>query len=399
MNPKDFVHSTTGKTIKAGQGNAAYWTFIPHPLPPELLSNWNLSRQLSNADRSLSELAGLGRSLPNPNLFVAPFLRREAVLSSRIEGTKSGIDDLYFYEAGQMPLPGIENPSPSEADLREVFNYVTALEYGLKRLASLPVSLRLITEVHGHLLKGVRGGHATPGKFRTRQNWIGGQTINEAVYVPPPVDEMLTGLDLFEKYLHKSDDIFPPLIRLAFIHYQFEAIHPFVDGNGRIGRLLLSLLLISWNLLPLPLLYMSAYFERNRQEYYDLLLAISQKGNWQAWTMFFLNGVQEQGQDTIWRIKKLQDLQTEWRSRLGATRVNANTVWLLEHLFENPVITIPQAQKLLKVKSYHTAQQSVEKLLALDILHPFGDEAYDRRFYAKDILLAIAKDAPENRIA
>ena len=395
MNPKDFDHSTSGKPVRAGQSDAAYWAFIPHPLPPELPSDWNLSRQLSNADRSLSELAGLGRSLPNPNLFVAPFLRREAVLSSRIEGTKSGIDDLYFYEAGQMPLPGIEAPVPSEADLREVFNYVTALEYGLTRLATLPVSLRLITEIHGHLLKGVRGGHATPGKFRTRQNWIGGGTINEAVYVPPPVDEMHTGLDSFEKYLHKTDDIYPPLIRLAFIHYQFEAIHPFVDGNGRIGRLLLSLLLISWDLLPLPLLYLSAYFERNRQDYYDLLLAVSQKGNWQDWTMFFLKGVQEQAQDTTRRIKKLQDLQAEWRSRLGAAHANANTVWLLEYLFENPVITIPQSQKLLKVKSYHTAQQIVEKLLALDILHPLGDEAYDRRFYAKDILLTIAKDKQE----
>ena len=395
MNRNDFETSPAGKVLQCGSGEAAYRAFVPHPLPPTLLSDWNLSRHLSNADRSLSELAGLGRSLPNPNLFVAPFLRREAVLSSRIEGTRSGIDDLYFYEAGQMPLPGIEVPRPSEADLREVFNYVTALKYGLTRLDTLPVSLRLITELHSHLMKGVRGGHATPGKFRTRQNWIGGGTINDAVYVPPPVDEMHTALDSFEKYLHKTDDIYPPLVRLAFIHYQFEAIHPFVDGNGRIGRLLLSLLLISWNLLPLPLLYLSAYFERNRQDYYDLLLAISQKGNWQDWITFFLKGVEEQAQDTIWRIKKLQDLHAEWRSRLGVSRANANTVWLLEHLFENPVITIPQAQKLLKVKSYHTAQQSVEKLLALDILHPLGDEAYDRRFYAKDILLAIAQDSQE----
>jgi Fic family protein len=392
MNRDDFESSPSGSVIQGGRGNAAYWAFIPHPLPPALTADWDLSRQLSTADRSLSELAGLGRSLPNPNLFVAPFLRREAVLSSRIEGTRSSIDDLYFYEAGQMPLPGLENLAPSEADLREVLNYVTALKYGLTRLDTLPVSLRLISEVHKLLMQGVRGAHATPGVFRTRQNWIGGQGINDAVYVPPPVDAMHTALGAFEKYLHQSDDIYPPLVRLAFIHYQFEAIHPFVDGNGRIGRLLLSLLLVSWNLLPLPLLYLSAYFERNRQAYYDLLLAVSQKGDWRDWVSYFLKGVQEQAQDTVWRIKKLQDLQMEWRNRLGASRASANDFRLLDYLSETPIVTISQVQKLLQVNSYNTAKRSVERLIDMNVLFLLEGAEYDRHFVARDILLTLAEE-------
>jgi Fic family protein len=199
------------------------------------------------------------------------------VLSSRIEGTQANITDLYAYEASQLPLPGLE-PAPPESDVREVLNYVRALEYGLERLNTLPVSLRLIRELHERLMTGVRGEHAAPGEFRRTQNWIGpgNRTLNEAPFVPPPVPQMHECLDSLEKYLH-SDDVYPPLVRLALFHYQFEAIHPFLDGNGRIGRLLLSLLLIEWKLLPLPLLYLSVYFHRYRQEYYDLLITVSER--------------------------------------------------------------------------------------------------------------------------
>jgi Fic family protein len=388
VNPKDFSRSSSGKVIKTGQGNAAYWAFIPNPLPPVLSADWKITRLISDADRSLSELSGLGRTLPNPALLIAPFMRREAVLSSRIEGTKSDIDDLYLYEAGQLPLPGMEKQGPSEADLREVFNYVVALKFGLNRLDVLPVSLRLITETHKVLMQGVRGEHATPGKFRIRQNWIGGSTINDAIYVPPPAEEMQAALNSFEKYLH-SEDAYPPLIRLALIHYQFEAIHPFVDGNGRMGRLLLSLLLMNWNLHSLPLLYLSAYFERNRQTYYDLLLAISQKGAWEDWIAFFLRGVQEQSEDAILRIKNLQNLQTKWKKRLDDSRANASVLRLVDHLFETPIMTIPQAQKLLKAKTYRTAQQSIEKLASLKIISRLGGETYDRHYIAREIILAV----------
>ena len=252
---------------------------MPHPLPPELPFDAGLVNTLSDADRALGELAGLGRTLPNPQLLIAPFIRREAVLSSRIEGTQTDLTDLYAYEAGQLPLFAGLKMVPPESDVKEVTNYVRAMEYGLERLQTLPVSLRLIRELHGILMEGVRGDRATPGEFRRSQNWIGrpGCTLNEAEFVPPPVPEMHEALDAFEKYLH-AGNTYPPLVRLAFIHYQFETIHPFLDGNGRIGRLLVTLLLVTWNLLPLPLLYLSAFFEQHRQAYYDLLRVVSEKG-------------------------------------------------------------------------------------------------------------------------
>ncbi len=247
MDVQRFQRSPSGRVVRVGHGGAAYWAFIPHPLPPRLTYTPELIRTLSRADRAVGELAGLGRALPNPQLLLGPLMHREAVLSSRIEGTQADLPQLYAYAAGA--------PSADQGDVREVYNYVRALEYGLERLHSLPLSLRLLRELHARLMEGVRGEHAFPGEFRRAQNWIGppGCTLNEATYVPPPPSELMDVLSDFERYLHADDD-HPPLVRLAFIHYQFEAIHPFVDGNGRIGRLLLALLLVSWDLLPLPLL-------------------------------------------------------------------------------------------------------------------------------------------------
>lgn len=386
MNLEGFRNSPSGQVIRVGQGEAAYWAFIPHPLPPNLSPDWELARQLSEADRALSQLDGLGRTMPNPHLLIGPFMRREAVLSSRIEGTQADIADLYAYEAGQLPLPGVGTSAP-ESDVREVLNYVNALEYGLKRLESLPVSLRLMRELHERLLTGVRGEYATPGEFRRSQNWIGrpGCTLNEATFVPPPVPQMHEALDALEKYLH-SDDVYPPLLRLALVHYQFEAIHPFVDGNGRVGRLLLSLLLAQWQLLQLPLLYLSAYFHRHRQDYYDLLLGVSECGAWRDWLLFFLRGVAEQAQDALERARRLQDLQQEWRRRLTQARTSALALRLADALFTTPIITIPQAQRVLEVGSYHSAQNNVEKLLAAGILRPTGDAAYGKTYSAIEIL-------------
>ena len=386
MDPERFRDSTAGQVIRVGQGEAAYWAFVPHPLPPRLAADWELTAILSDADRALAELAGLGRSMPNPHLLIGPFVRREAVLSSRIEGTQADLADLYAYEAGQLPLPGLE-AAPSEADVREVLNYVNALEYGLKRLETLPVSLRLMRELHERLLAGVRGEHATPGEFRRSQNWIGppGCTLNEATFVPPPLPQMHESLDALEKYLH-SQDAYPPLVRLAFIHYQFEAIHPFVDGNGRIGRLLLSLLLVQWQLLPLPLLYLSAYFHRHRQDYYDLLLGVSERGDWRAWLLFFLRGVAEQARDALARARRLQDLREEWHRRLAQARTSALTLRLVDILFTSPILTISQAQRLLKVGSYHSARKHVEKLVSAGILQPEGDATYGKTYVAAEIL-------------
>jgi len=208
MNPERFLSSTVGRVLPVSQGEWTYWAFVPHPLPPALALDAELVRTLSEADHSLGELAGLGGAMPNPHLFISPFIRREAVLSSRIEGTQANLADVYAYEAGQLPLPGLVRPAPPESDVREVVNYVRALEYGLQRLQALPVSLRLLRELHERLLQGVRGGQATPGEFRRSQNWIGrpGCTLNEADFVPPPVTEMHQALDAFERYLHAPHD-------------------------------------------------------------------------------------------------------------------------------------------------------------------------------------------------
>lgn len=390
MNPDRFRNSPSGQLVRVGQGEVAYSAFVPHPLPPDLAPDWELARGLSDADRALSELAGVGRTMPNPHLLIGPFVRREAVLSSRIEGTEADITDLYAYEAGQLALPGLESPPP-EADVQEVLNYVRALEYGLERLDTLPVSLRLMRELHQRLLSGVRGEHATPGEFRSRQNWIGpfNCTLNEASFVPPPVPQMHEALGALEKYLHR-DQVHPPLLRLALIHYQFEVIHPFVDGNGRIGRLLLTLLMVEWDLMPLPLLYLSAFFHRRRQEYYDLLMAVSEHGAWQDWILFFLQGVAEQAQDAILRAKQLQDLQAAWRQRLIRPRGSALPLRLAESLFTLPVLTIPEAQRLLDV-TYHSARNTVHNLVSAGILHQVGESSYGKTFMATEILEVIGE--------
>ena len=385
-----FKSSPSGQLIQAGRGKAAYWAFVPHPLPPALPADWKLSHSVSEADRALGELAGLGRTMPNPHLLIGPFVRREAVLSSRIEGTRADIADLYAYEAGQLSLPGIESPPP-QADVREVLNYVRALEYGLQRLDTLPVSLRLIRELHEQLMEGVRGKHATPGRFRRSQNWIGAGncTLNEATFVPPPVPRMHAALDALEKYLH-SDDIYPPLVRLAMIHYQFEVIHPFIDGNGRIGRLLIPLLMVEWELLPLPLLYLSAFFHRYRQDYYDLLVETSADGAWQDWIRFFVRGVAEQAHDAIIRARQLQDLQAAWRDQLRRARASTLLLRLADSLFESPILTIPDAQRRLEV-TYPSAQRNVDKLVAAEILYQVGEASYGKTFVATEILQVIGE--------
>lgn len=377
--------NAAGSVIRVGHGESAYEAFVPHPLPPKLDLDLGLVGLLSVADRALGELSGLGRNLVNAHLLVQPFIRQEAVLSSRIEGTQASMADLYAYEAGQLPLfPGLA--TPSDSDVREVANYVRALQYGLSRRDELPVSLRLLRELHERLMEGVRGEKAYPGEFRRSQNWIGppGCTLADARFVPPPVPEMQEALGSFEKYLHEGDT-YPPLIRLAFIHYQFEAIHPFVDGNGRIGRLLLAILLADWEILHQPLLYLSAYFERHRREYYDLLLAVSEEGAWRDWVAFFLYGVAEQAREAGVRIKKLQDLQQSWRERLEKDRAAASVLRLTEQLFVQPVMTIPAAQKLLGV-AYHTAQAAIERLVREGILLPANGGSRGKVFVARAVM-------------
>jgi Fic family protein len=338
---------------------------------------------LSEADRMLGELSGLSRSLPNPHLLMMPFVRREAVLSSRIEGTRASLSDLYTYEAIQLSM---FEPSP---DVREVYNYVRALEYGLERLHSFPLSLRLIREIHARLMEGVRGEHQTPGEFRRSQNWIGppGRALNEATFVPPPVPEMRQALGAFEEYLHQAPSL-PPLVRLGLIHYQFEAIHPFLDGNGRIGRLLVTLLLCTWNLMPEPLLYLSAYLEAHRRDYYDRLLAVSREGAWQAWLSFFLRGVSLQARDVSVRSRKLQDLREQYRAEFQAARAAARLLSAVDLLFGRPILTVNQAAEALGV-TFATAQRHINRLEAAGLLREITGQARNRVYRADEIMDAI----------
>lgn len=384
MNPTAFSPSAPGRMLHTPSG---YWAYVPNPLPPEINWSGELIGLLSKADRELAHLAQIGQTFPNPHVMVKSFVRREAVLSSRIEGTRTTLRELYRHEASQLSFlePG--------SDTQEVQNYVRALEYGLERLETLPVSLRLMRELHQRLMDGVRGDFWTPGEFRRSQNWIGvpGATIETATYVPPPVDEMHTCLGQLESFIHTPSE-YPPLIRLGLVHYQFEAIHPFLDGNGRVGRLLVSLLLCTWGLLPQPLLYLSAYFEAQRSEYYRHLLAVSQKGDWENWLLYFLNGVAEQAHEARMRVAALDKLRSTYQDRLRGERSRKRLLQALDFLFGQPIISVRLLQAGLGVGSYLTAQRVVEKLEQYGILREITGQDRNRVYQADEILHAI--DSP-----
>ncbi|RLC77474.1 MAG: Fic family protein [Chloroflexi bacterium] len=381
MDLETFRSSPSGRLVHSIQGR--YWAFAPSPLPPQIDWGSDLVAALSDADRALGELSGLGRSMLNPRLLIVPFVRREAVLSSRIEGTQASLSDLYAYEAQQMPL--LEHAP----DVREVHNYVRALEYGLERLETLSLSLRLVREIHARLMEGVRGEHQTPGEFRRSQNWIGppGATLNQATYVPPPVDEMRAALYALEDFLHRETAL-PPLVRLGLIHYQFEAIHPFLDGNGRVGRLLITLLLCRWELLSQPLLYLSAYFDAHRQTYYDLLLSVSQRGMWEEWLAFFLRGAASQAQDAVARAWRMQNLRERYREQFQTARASARLLQTVDLLFARPILTVGQVVEKLGV-TIPTAQGYVDRLEEAGVLREITGQARNRVYRADEVLEAI----------
>lgn len=376
MRIEDFTEEKAGRIVKMRQG---YIAFAPNDLPPRLEISWPLARRMSEADRALSELAGVARTIPNPHLFIRSFARREAVLSSRIEGTRASLSDLFFFEAAG------EGAAPN-SDVIEVVNYIKALNYGLERLKEFPLSLRLIREMHKLLMDGARGEHLTPGEFRRSQNWIGppGCTLMGATYVPPPVEEMKESLGRLEKYLYVESEL-PPLIRLALVHYQFEAIHPFLDGNGRIGRLLITLLLVHEGLLPQPLLYLSAFFEHYREEYYSLLLAVSQRGNWTEWIDFFLRGIALQAKDGVRRAHKLHNLWASYRQRLQKARQPGSALYLIDELIALPVTTYRIAEGLLNVTP-RAARQNVDKLVEVGILREVTQRRRYKIFVASEII-------------
>jgi Fic family protein len=334
-----------------------------------------LQALLSRADLALGRLAGSIETLPNPDLFVLMYVRKEAVLSSQIEGTQSSLQDLLSAEAK------VFNPEQPH-DVAEVLNYVAAMNHGLARLAALPVSVRLIREIHAKLLDGVRGSHLTPGELRTSQNWIGpaGCTLNDATFVPPPPAEVPDALGALERFLH-ADDALPLLVKIGLAHAQFETIHPFLDGNGRVGRLLITFLLCENQVLSKPVLYLSHYFKRYRQSYYEHLQAVRDSGAFEAWLRFFLTGVIEVSLEASVTARRILVLREQHREliadRLGRTAGNGHRT--LEYLLAHPIVSVSEVRKLVGT-SYPAANQLVERLAEIGILAEVTGHARNRRF-------------------
>ena len=380
MNPKDFSESKSGRLANAPQG---FLAFVPNPLPPQITFDMDLVLALSKADTALSELSGLGGQLPNPHLLISPYIRREAVLSSRIEGTKASLSDLLIDE-----LEDGQAKRTSTDDIKEIRNYVRALEHGIKLLPGLPLSLRLIREIHAQLMIGVRGDRATPGEFRTSQNWIGptGSNPMTAAFVPPPVNDMMDCLGDWEKFLHVRD-VIPDLIQCAMVHVQFETIHPFLDGNGRVGRLLVTFFLMERNRLSQPLLYLSAFIDAHKNDYYDLLQRVRTHGDWTSWIRFFLQGVTEIATEAGEQARELHSLREQYRAQL---RDKPNALGLLDELFTNPYMTISRAAKVLN-KTHPTAKAAITVLEEAGILKETSGRQWGRFYVCAPVLDAIDK--------
>lgn len=380
MNPKDFTEKSSGQLIQSPHG---FWAFTPNPLPPEITFDMDLVLALSKADAALSELSGLGGQLPNPHLLISPYMKREAVLSSRIEGTKASLSDLLIDELeDRSPDKGIDD------DIKEIRNYVHAMELGIERLNELPLSLRLVREIHAVLMTGVRGDKATPGEFRHTQNWIGpaGCTPTTAAFVPPPVPEMTDALYAWEEFLHERDRI-PDLIQCAMMHVQFETIHPFLDGNGRVGRLLITFFLLERQRLSQPLLYLSAYIEAHKSDYYDLLQRVRTHGDWYHWLQFFLKGATEVATTAGQQAKELHRLREEFRTLM---RDKPNALLVLDELFFNPYMSITRAVNILG-KTHPTAKAAISALEEKNILREITGRQWGKFYVSQPILDALER--------
>jgi Fic family protein len=345
-----------------------------------------LWEMLSLADRSLGRLDGASEGLPNPELFVFMYVRKEAVLSSQIEGTQASLIDVLEFEAQQAT----DHP----LDVEEVINYVAALKHGLDRLNTLPVSLRLVGEIHARLMEGVRGHDKTPGEFRRSQNWIGaaGSSLKNAAFVPPPPAEMLEALGAWERFLHDEGQAMPALIKVGLAHAQFETIHPFLDGNGRMGRLLITFLLCEKGILARPLLYLSHYFKRHRSEYYDRLQAVRDSGAWEAWLRFFLRGVAEVSEEATLTARRSVAMREEHRAlvqaKLGQSAAKGLT--LLEKLYFQPIITVAQAAEVTG-QAFANANKLVARMAEIGLLEERTGQKRRRRF-SYEPYLALFRD-------
>jgi Fic family protein len=389
-------HDGEERSVRAGRyvrQPSGYRAFMPAPLPPHpaIPLTGPIQRLLSDADLALGRLDGSIQILPNPDWFVYMYVRKEAVLSSQIEGTQSSLRDLLAAEA-RIYAP--ERP----ADVAEVVNYVAAMNHGLERLKELPVSVRLIREIHERLLRGVRGANLTPGDLRTSQNWIGpaGCTLNTATFVPPPPHEVATALGQLERFMHDDHIDLPLLIRIGLAHAQFETIHPFFDGNGRTGRLLITFLLCENGVLRKPVLYLSHFFKKHRQRYYDLLQGTRDAGDWEAWISFFLEGVREvskEAAETARRVLALREQhRTEIANQLGRAAGNGHRV--LEYLYQKPIVSVNDIRDLIGT-TYPAANNLVDRMNQIGVLFEITGQMRNRQFLYRPYVDLFQEERPE----
>jgi Fic family protein len=373
-----------GKYIKQLSGYKAYIPNLLPPQPPIRFDN-ELHFLLSEADRSLARLDGVTVVLPNMELFVAMYVKKEAILSSQIEGTQASLEGVLEFESDLTPRDNIN-------DIKEVINYIKAMDYGMHRLTELPMCLRLIKEIHALLLKGVRGATKRPGEFRQSQNWIGpaGASLHEAIFVPPPqdmVDELMSNI---EKFIHIDDNI-PPLIKIAIIHAQFETIHPFLDGNGRTGRLIITFYLYWKKILEKPLLYLSFYLKKHKEEYYQRLMDIRLNGDWENWLKFFLKGVIEVSKEAASTAKEIIILKEHLNEKIFSNRlVGVLAIKLLDVLFEKPIISVPDLVKHLKI-ARQSANQLIKKFTQIGILNEITGKQRYRKYIFFEYIDIIAR--------
>jgi cell filamentation protein, protein adenylyltransferase len=383
VDPTKFVAPRWGRAVSTG-GPAAYHAFVPEPVPREHRITPKTIMLLSEADSALGRLAGAGRLLPNPHLLVNAYITREAVASSGIEGTQASVTEIF-----DAAVTGVSQ----RGDVQEVANYIVALRHGLKRLEDgFPVSLRLIKEMHQLLLSNVRGQERTPGEFRRSQNWISSpdNRPTTARFVPPTADNMWHALDDWEKYLHDEEPQLPLLVRCALLHYQFETIHPFLDGNGRLGRLFIIVYLVEQRRLPAPLLYLSSYFDQRKDEYYDRLQYLRERGEADSWLDFFLEGVAVQANDAVTRAEVLADLREKYRIILKGSRSRAPEV--VDLLIGNPIITVRHVQNQLGV-SQPGAANLLRQLTQHGIVQETGIRPGVRhRWIANEVLRVLDPD-------
>ena len=381
MDPDRFVDTRYGEVIKT-PGRFGYYAFRPAPIPRRMPLDDRTISLMSEADRALGRLAGAGRILPNPHLLVRPYLTREALASNRIEGTQASLSDVFDVEA---------DARDEDDQLTEVTNYIDAFEFGTELLGEVPISTRFLCRIHDVLLTGVRGQDRDPGHVRRSQNWIGSadNTPDTATFVPPTVDDLGAALTDLERFIHDDHDL-PPLIATALAHYQFETIHPFLDGNGRLGRLLIVFLLIERDLLPSPLLYLSGFFESHRSDYYDRLQAVRERGQMQEWLQFFLTVVTTQATDAVDRAEQLVDLREDYRQRLAGRRARFPEV--IDLVFENPIVTSQRVARALDITDAG-AKNLIRGLADVDILVE-GDPTSRRkkRWIGTDVLAILDPD-------